>query len=175
MQSMWYTMKHYQLEDKTLYLFRHAKATGSDVGYGDKIVTATIVPEGIPPIERMAEYLRAVEGSANYSSEFIRCRQTAQIVTRITKKEFTTDKRLNEYYEESFGAFGARVNAFLESLSSARESSVLLCTHGMVIAAVKHMILEGRFMEADKLDYPKTGELWVVNDARVRAIDFNRG
>lgn len=160
--------------NKTLYLFRHAKATGSDVGYGDKILTAEVTPEGIPPIGRMAEYLKTTGVSGNYCSELIRCRQTAKVITDTTGKEFVFDKRLIEYYDETFEEFVSRVKSFLKFLSGTVAANILVCTHGMVIAAMKHLILEGQFTLESELDYPKTGELWILQKSRVEAINFNK-
>lgn len=143
----------------TWYLFRHALATHGKSGYGDTILTATILPEGIPPIERMAEHIKQLPETLNWSSEFMRCVQTTNIITKITGRKFMTDARLNEYYHESFEVFSERVRFWYNEIIASHPSAVLVCTHGAVIAGLKHLILEGEFLESQTLDYPKCGEL----------------
>ncbi len=161
------------MNKKTFYLFRHALATKSLFGYGDKIVTAEILKEAIPPIERMADFLKTVPSDFNACSEFTRCRQTAAIVTKKTGKQFTLDKRLNEYYDESFGDLRDRVKDFVEDMQTAKHTSILICTHGAVVAAIKNLILKNTFGILKLYDYPKTGVLLIIKGGRVEEIDFN--
>ncbi|MEK9143493.1 MAG: histidine phosphatase family protein [Patescibacteria group bacterium] len=156
----------------TWYLFRHALATHSQSGYGDNILTATILPEGIPPIERMAEYIRGLPKSVNWSSELLRCGQTTNIITKITGRTFTTDARLNEYYNETFEVFRKRIASWLDGMMTLHPSIVLVCTHGAVIAGLKHLIIEGEFLESQSFDYPKCGQLLVVTRKRSAVLDF---
>lgn len=158
---------------KTFYLFRHALATKSLFGYGDKIVTAQILPEGIPPIKRMAKFLKTIPTDFNVRSEFIRCRQTAAIVTKIAGNQFITDKRLNEYNEESFSNLRNRVKEFLQDMKKSNYKNILICTHGAVIAATKNLLLKNRFGLLNLYDYPKTGVLLIIKDEKIAEIDFN--
>lgn len=124
----------------TWYLFRHALATENKDGYGDEILTARILPVGIPPTERMAEYIQRLPKSVNWSSELLRCRQTTNIISKITGRTFISDARLNEYDNETFEAFRKRIASWLDDL-----------------------IIEGEYLESQTLDYPKCGELLVID------------
>lgn len=160
---------------KTWYLFRHALSTYSKHGYGDEVLSAQILPSETKPIEQMAQYFLKVPNSINFSSEIIRCIQTAQIISKPTGKQFATDKRLNEYHGESFEEFTIRVTSWLDGIEASQTASenILVCTHGAVIAALKHIILKGTFSEDNALDYPECGELWIIRDKKVESIDFN--
>lgn len=146
----------------TWYLFRHALATENKGGYGDEILSAKILPVGIPPTERMAEYIQHLPKSVNWSSELLRSQQTTNIITKITGRTFVSDARLNEYYNETFEAFRKRIASWLDEMIARNPSVVLVCTHGAVIAGLKHLLLEGEFLESQALDYPKCGELLVI-------------
>lgn len=146
----------------TWYLFRHALATENKGGYGDEILSAQILPVGIPPTERMAEYIQHLPKTVNWSSELLRCTQTTNIITKITGRIFVTDARLNEYYNESFDALRKRIRSWYDEIVASHPSAVLVCTHGVVIAGLKHLILEGEFLKSQVLDYPKCGELLVI-------------
>lgn len=156
----------------TWYLFRHALATENKDGYGDEILSAKILPVGIPPTERMAEYIQRLPKSVNWSSELLRCAQTTNIITKITGRIFVSDARLNEYYNESFEAFRKRIASWLDGMMTLHPSIVLVCTHGAVIAGLKHLIIEGEFLESQSFDYPKCGQLLVVTRKRSAVLDF---
>ncbi len=158
---------------RNFYLFRHGLATHSLDGYGDKIITAAILPEAILPIQRMGTYLCDIPSDFNVSSEFLRCRQTTQIVSDITKKQFLFDSRLNEYYNESFDEFSTRVKSFLQEIEQKNYQDILVCTHGAVIAALKRLILANHLEVSQLNDFPKTGMLLCIKNKNIEEIDFN--
>lgn len=158
---------------KKYYLFRHALATKKVSGYGDKIITAKIIPASIPPIEKMAQYLKGVPSDLNVSSEFIRCKETSAIVEKITGKIFVYDKLLTEYYKETFDQFVKRVEKFLNRINMTQCQNVVICTHGAVIAAIKNIILTGSLREDKLLDYPQCGVLLIIKDKNFGQMDFN--
>ncbi len=161
---------------KTFYLFRHGLATHSTHGYGDKIITAEILPEGILPIKRMAMFLKTIPSDFQVCSEFIRCRQTAEIVTNIAGKRFMFDGAINEYapeLKEPFNNFQNRVKHFLKDLQQKPFQNIVICTHGAVIAAIKHLIVDGYFREKDLLNFPPCGALLIIEAKTVKQIDFN--
>jgi len=162
---------------KTLYLFRHALATHNPAGYGDQILTANILPEGIPPIQRLAENLKQYPVEYAIRSEVKRCQQTAEIVSGITSLEFDHDPRLNEFYNESFEAFRDRTQDFLDDLTKQPAQQIVICTHGAVISAFKGFLLEDGVQNFEQLDnvnnYPSTGVLWIIKDGKLEASDFN--
>jgi broad specificity phosphatase PhoE len=158
----------------TWYLFRHALATYSKNGYGDQILTAPILQAEVKPIESMAEYLKNTGNSLNYSSELLRCRQTTEIISGITQKKFLFDKRLNEYYKDSFIGFRDRIANFLKKgIKNTQTANILICTHGSVIAGIKHFITDGDFLEDDLYDYPLCGELIIIKNKQIQQINFN--
>jgi len=159
--------------NKNLYLFRHSLATKSTRGYGKKILSADILPEGIASIKKLALFLKDITDTEFFSSKIKRCRQTTKIITKITHKKFQFDRRLNEYYHERFSDFKNRVKDFLESLVTSDHQNIVVCTHGMVIAGIKHFILENKFIWKNKLDYPQTGELVILENKTIRLINFN--
>lgn len=158
---------------RNYYIFRHSLATLSKEGYGNKILTATILPDYTEPIKKMAQYLKDIKESANFSSEILRCKQTTAIITEIISKEFKTDSRLNEFYNETFEELSLRVQDFVEVIEKTKAENILICTHGAIAAALKHIITEGSFSEEDLLDYPNCGELLIVKNNKTSSIDFN--
>jgi broad specificity phosphatase PhoE len=162
---------------KRLLLFRHALATHSLHGYGDKILSAKILPEGIPPIERMAAFLKEMPTDRNFVSPVVRCQQTVEIMEKINGKVFITDKRLTEFQgeqpTETFVDLRNRCQNFLDEIRSLEAESILVCSHGGVIATLKYLLLTGTFTEAEQYEYPATGELWIIHDHKVESFDFN--
>ncbi len=166
---------------KTYYIFRHALATHSTKGYGERIVDAHILPEGVKPIEKMAEYLKSVQADFAVSSEFIRCKETTEIVTAISGKTFTLDSRLNEfsqeenYSKETFEEFRNRLLLFLLDMEQDNsKQTFLICTHGSVIAGLKHILTEGRFTTDTRFDFPPPGVLVIIElTGQVKERDFN--
>lgn len=157
----------------TWYLFRHALATQSTTGYGDQILTANILPEGITPVKKIAEFLNNIGPSANYTSEIIRCRQTVEIVIEITQKIFIPDKRLNEYHEEQFDHLSKRISNFIKEVNEHNQSNIVICTHGSVIAGLRYFLTQGTFKETDVYNYPSCGELVIIENNIISVKDFN--
>lgn len=158
---------------KTFYLFRHALAVLPGQVYGDRIFSAEILPEGIPAIKKLAEYLITIPTDYNVSSEILRCKQTAHIISETTNKNFVFDVRLNELHQESAEEFIKRVKSFLDEVNSSQYESILICTHGAVIAALKHLITEDSIEESDLFDYSNPGELLTLQDKTISLKNFN--
>lgn len=158
--------------DKTFYIFRHGLATHSKYGYGKKIVTAPLLAEGTSAIEKMAAYFKSVPKSVNYSSEFLRCRQTVEIISLASQKKFIFDSRLNEQHHETFSDVRVRAVEFLTTISP-DASHILICSHGGIVAALKHLITDKKHLWKYRHDYPKTGELLVINSGLIKKISFN--
>ncbi|MFC1647109.1 histidine phosphatase family protein [Patescibacteria group bacterium] len=159
--------------DTTFYLFRHALATRSKNGYGDKILTAEIIPDEIGPIEKIATFLKKIKNSQNIRSELKRCEQTTEIITQITGKQFSTDARLNEYYQENFQQFSARIFEWLNQTLANEPENLIICTHGSIIAGIKNFILLNNFPKNKLYDYPECGELLIIKERKVQTINFN--
>jgi|GEM_PF-397336 len=170
-------------------IFRHGLATHSTSGYGDQILTAELLPEGIPAIERMAQYLKPIKSRIHFASPVLRCRQTVEIITREAGKFFRFDSRLSEYlgevHQEEFAAFAQRTAAALKNIlaeadqlagqSSAPQQplTLMICTHGAVVASIKHLLLTGEFTQNDLLDFTLPGELMDIQNGQCDVKSFN--
>ena len=162
-----------QLRQKTLWVARHGKSIRGIDDYGDAILTATLLPEAYGPLHRLAAYLEHVPTDGNWVSPIERCQQTARLISEKTAKQFITDSRITEYYQETFEEMVARVSNFLEELSAHEGQSFLLCTHGGVIAIIKHLYLDGKVDESQNLDYTMPGELMKLNNKKIEILSFN--
>jgi len=165
--------------DPTWYIIRHSLATRSTSGYGDQILDASILPDTVPAIEEMAGYLHTIGDSINVSSELLRCRQTAAIITAKTGKQFIFDKRLNEFVEEppkfvteTFVDFKARVISFVQTISRTNSERIIVVTHGAVVSALMHYIVQGDVTENELLDYPDCGVMITIHHKSVTQKDF---
>lgn len=155
------------------YIIRHGLATHSTTGYGDQILTAQILPESIPIIEKIGQYLRNIRSDYNVRSEIFRCQQTAEIITRLGQKPFITDARLNEYNQESFEQLHDRVKSFLDEVESKNFHNVLICTHGSVISGLENFLLNGEFLLGQEFTYPLPGQVSIIQNKQKELIDFN--
>lgn len=156
------------------YIFRHGMAVHPNEGYGSRILTAELLPEGIPPIQRLGRYLAQAPSEYQVRSTVLRCQQTAAIVTEATGKDFVPDPRLTEYHQESFDELVRRAQSFADEMLASGYQNVMICTHGAVIAALKHLITEGSFERRDETDYIQTGQLLIINDDKsIEVLDFN--
>lgn len=158
------------------YIFRHGEtfASRDKVPYGDRQYETEVLPEGIEPIKRLANYLSFTKTDFHYTSELIRCLQTSQIVTQITGKKFEQNSLLNEYLEDSFDQFRERVKKFVDQANQETNKTFLICTHGAVISALKHLIIFGEYEEHDLMDFPVPGTLMILNNTGSEIVDFNR-
>ncbi|MBI2074742.1 MAG: histidine phosphatase family protein [Candidatus Levybacteria bacterium] len=161
------------MKNRNFYIFRHALATHSKSGYGDKIISAEILPEAIAPIEKMANFFKNISSDYNVSSEYLRCRETAEIISEITNKNFIFDSRLNEFHQETFPQFKNKISSFLDDIKKKRYKNILICTHGAVIAGLKNFIVNGDFNANQLFDYSDCGVLEIIENGRVKKINFN--
>lgn len=159
------------------YIFRHGETYFSkhDIPYGDQVETAEILPEKIPVIEKLARYLNDIPTDTNFSSPFKRCRQTVEIVSKITGKVFSFDERLHDWIpeKESKKALIERVIRFAEELKISSNKSVAICTHGYPINALIAYFTKGYVRESDLDNFPSTGVLVSIIDGKVSFNDFN--
>ncbi len=168
------------------YILRHGEtfATSTKTNYGNDFLTADIIPEGIPSIIKIGEFLRNVKSDYNISSKIKRCIETSKIVSDITGFKFSYDERLNDalfdlktqhLITEPFENFNKRINSFYEEIQGKNYKNIVICTHGCVIAALKSLILENKLEEIDLLKFPKPGVLTIIRDnKKIEEIDFNQ-
>lgn len=160
---------------KNFFLFRHGItfASEDDTPYGEAILTAPMLSQGIPAVTRLGKYLKNIETDFNLSSPLLRCQQTVEIITKESGKVFEFEERVIEYYKETFEQFRERIANYLKVLEESSHQNILICTHGAVIAGFKHLLLEGKFEENPDLhDYPKTGVLLNIREGKIEEISF---
>ncbi|HXS14869.1 MAG TPA: phosphoglycerate mutase family protein [Candidatus Saccharimonadales bacterium] len=160
--------------NKTLYLFRHGLATKSTQGYGEHIKTARLLPEAYKPIEKMAEFLQNIPADHFFSSEYIRCVQTSEIITKITHIPFVTDKRLNEYNDISLSNFVNNLSSFLRDIETMNGNSLFICTHAADLVVLKKLLFNVPIDEADtQSNAPLPGVLEIIKNGITEEINFN--
>lgn len=161
----------------TYYIFRHGETyqTKNNLLYGDDVETAEILVECIPAIQKLSSYLKRVESGANFSSPYLRCRQTVEIVSKITNKKFKYDDRLQEFIfgKESILQLVERLKNFLFEVNSKQYNNVIICTHGYPISGLVQLIRLGRVREPELNNYPKPGVLTIISPEKLETIDFN--
>lgn len=157
------------------YIFRHGEtfSTRDGIPYGDRQFEAEILPQGVPAIKRLAEHLKATHFDYYYTSELLRCLQTSQVVASALGVEFEKNKLLNEMLEPTFEEFRERVQNFINETEGREHKTYLLCTHGAVISALKHLLVFGKYEKENLLDYPIPGTLMVINSSGSEIVDFN--
>lgn len=162
-------------KNKTLYLFRHGEtfATRDTVPYGEQVLSAPILPEGKPIIEKLGKHLADKNIEYFVSSEMLRCRQTSEIVSGHVKLNFETNAKINEFYNETFEAFKARVSNFVAEIEAREENVIAVCTHGGCLSALKHLIINDKYSEYQLLDYPRPGVLMKIENGSLAETDFN--
>lgn len=165
----------HSLKFQIFYILRHGETLVSQTNgvYGDTILTAEILPEGKPAIEKLTGYLKDVATDFNASSRILRCRQTAAIVSQATGKDFLFDSRLNELYNETVDKFVAKIKDFLEEVRRGGYRNVLICTHGAVIAILTSLIVSGDLTTYNVTSLPRPGVLRVIQAGKVQDLDFN--
>jgi len=157
------------------YIFRHGEtfSTRDGTPYGERQFEAEILPQGVPAIKRLAEKLKDRHFDYYYTSELLRCLQTSQIVASVLGVEFEKNKLLNEMLEPGFVEFRNRVKTLVAKMEEEEYKAYLLCTHGAVISALKHLLVFGKYEEENLLDYPIPGTLMVINRSGSEILDFN--
>lgn len=158
------------------YIFRHAQTFASKyfVDYEGDNFSTPILHEGKEAILKMANYLKDIPSDFNVSSPYLRCKQTVEIISQVTGKEFIFDDRIGEYYQIEYPDFRARVVDFLEELKKKNYQSVVICTHGAVISVLMHLLFD-KIPEQNIPfnEYKKTGVLVIIKDGNFQEIDFN--
>jgi len=157
------------------YIFRHGETMYSKdlVPYPKNSRSIKILSESIPTLEKIAKYLKKTKPDICISSEYIRCRQSTEIISKISGLNFEKNPRLNEYSQESFKEFKKRVKRFIYDLEEKRYKTVVICTHGAVIAGIKNYLNKDSFTQNDLTDYPKTGVILCIEGDKIEEIVFN--
>lgn len=141
--------------------------------YGDDQYTAEILTDAVPSIKRLGMYLKNIHTDKAYTSELLRCLQTSQIVTDMTGKEFEKFPLLNEFTEKTFEEFKKRAQKLIDKLEENKKTTYLLCTHGAVISALKHLLIFGEYKHENLMDFPVAGSLMIIDRSGSEVMDFN--
>ncbi len=159
----------------TFYIFRHGETFNSknQVPYPADSSQIEILAESIPTVMKMGKHLATIAADKSYSSNYLRCRQTVEIVSAETGKSFVFDQRLIEFERESFADFQKRIENFLAEIKQSGDRTVFICTHGAVVACLKNLLLGKNFTLNDLKDYSPTSVLTIIEDQTVRYLDFS--
>jgi broad specificity phosphatase PhoE len=157
----------------TFYILRHGetKESRDKTDYGEHIFDETLLKEAKKPLEKMGHYLKELTTDLNVSSPYERCRETVDIISEISGKQFIFDDRLDEVnIDESNDNLETRVKSLLNEIIDKDYQNILICTHGGVIAFLKQLILE---KPLDINDYPDPGILTIIRGSEIEEINFN--
>lgn len=160
----------------TFYIFRHGETFVTKNGgwYWFRVYNAPILDEGKPAIKRMAKYLKTIPSDINYVSPYLRCRQTADIVNKVTGKGFVVDKRIREYFVETPWMFASRIKNFLEDVERHNYKTVMICTHAGVITQLIKQITRTYAQEKGIQTFPRPAILTIASKRGIRQINFNK-
>lgn len=160
-----------------LYIFRHGQTyfSKNQLPYEDKVKSASILPEGIIAVNKIAKDLKSVETDADFTSPFKRCLQTTKIVSEVTGKKFIKDENLRDWdpQTEKVQAMIERILIFCKELKTENYKAVSICTHGYPINALIAYFTKGSIEEPDLHNFPKCGILVSIIDGKVSYRDFN--
>ena len=156
------------------YIFRHGQTRNSKfhLPYPKNNRLIKILPDSIPALKKMAEYLKSISSDLSASSEYLRCQQTTKIISKITGVKFKKDSRLNEFGRETFIEFTDRIKDFLEEVEKNKYETVVICTHGAGISTIKNLLIKGRMKRIELPFYPKPGILLCIEGKKIQKIDF---
>lgn len=161
---------------KTYYMFRHGitNATKYKRMYGIHIYTAKILPESFPIYIDLAKFIKSHMPDHFVSSEFLRCRQTVDVVSFIINKKFTFDKRLNEYivYKERFSSFKKRLQNFIDEMEKTDYEKIAICTHGAGIAVLTQLLLNKPCTIGCLRENMDPGVLRIISSGNLKDISF---
>jgi len=166
------------------YIFRHGDTTDTEKsklaviirmipGYTDSSALK-ILPKSFPVLTKIGEFLKKIPTDANFSSPYPRCVDSAKIVGEVANKKYKIDQRIREleHNGEPFSSFYERVKFFLDDVDSKNYSAVSICTHGAVLAAIKHLKTSGKFYFFQVFDYPPPGNLLIIKNGNIKKINF---
>jgi broad specificity phosphatase PhoE len=161
------------------YIFRHGETffTKNEVPYGDSYESAEILPEAIPVIEKIGNYIKNKIENDNYTSPFKRATQTVEIVEKITGKKFIPDERIKEEglsrAWETIDQLEERLRNFISEMENKKAEKVAVCSHGWPIAAMISILTRNKLTKYDLSSFPKCGILIIIEDASLKTLDFN--
>ena len=163
---------------KTYYIFRHGETyfSKNKIHYGESVYSAEILPEFVPTVKKLAEFLKGQIEDANFASPYLRTRQTVEIVREQTGKEFTFDDRLGEEMittgKESYDDLIERLSGFMNDMEKSDDKVIALCSHGWPIAALVNLITKGEMKYVWLDNMILTGQLAIIRDKQMEVKSF---
>jgi broad specificity phosphatase PhoE len=103
----------------------------------------------------------------------LRCQETAKIIESRSVFKFTQTPLLNEFTENEFPQFLARMKEARSFLLNLSAEHIAICTHGAVVAALQKLLVNQEFHAHELMYYPKTGVIVKVDGEHVTSIDLN--
>ena len=162
------------------YIFRHGDTVNSKNSL-DKLVikkdtrNLPILPESHNALEKIGKFLKSVHTDADFCSPYLRCRESVKIVEKFSGKNYSFDSRIEELEGRIiFSDFQKRIKSFLNEIKAKKYSAVSICTHGAIIAAIKHMETASKFYFFQVFDYPEPGNLIIIKEGKIKKINFNQ-
>lgn len=161
---------------KTYYIIRHGEtfATINHRGYGFKVYSAPILESGIPTLERVGQYLKDKPIDFAIRSPLKRCAQTAEILTKQGNPEFVADRRLTEFFLQTFWQLKRRLTSLITDLEASPHEHILICTHGAIIAGLISLLTTKKFNFTQTFSYPDPGILTIITNTHIEQINFNK-
>jgi broad specificity phosphatase PhoE len=164
------------------YIFRHGDTIETGkwwfkfIGRKYDSRNIRILPKAKYGLEGIGKFLKNIKTDANFTSPYIRCIESSDIVGRISHKKYQPDDRIRELERngESLRSFNERVRSFFDEIRSNNYSAVSICTHGAVIGTLKHLAKRDKFCFFHVLDYPNPGNLIIIKDGMIKTLDFNK-
>ena len=142
--------------------------------YWHTLYSAHLIDEGKPSIERLAAYMKEIKADYYVCSPFLRCRQTAEMVTKVTGDKFATDKRLGEYVFEIPRNFKKRILSFITEMEASDYKTIVICTHSIVIEMLIQYVTNGNLRFFHRITAPLTGVLTTIKDGKISEKNFNK-
>lgn len=140
--------------------------------YGLKYFSAHIHPQGIPAVEKIAYFLKKKPIDYFVSSEYLRCVETADIISVIAKEEFDYDPALNSIFIETPRHFNNRIKQFVSSLERSHYENIAICSHGLVISLLIHHLTGKKVPLKDMLFHLKPGKIVVIRNGKVQKVVY---
>lgn len=135
-----------------------------------------ILPKSKPALKKIGNYLKDKQIDAFYTSPYLRCKMSSKIVEEETGKKFIVNEKIRELRSDikGFVGFRNRVKDFINEVDNENYKAVAICTHGAVMAALKYLLVKGKFYYFQGIDFPAPGNLMIIEDKKVKIINFNK-
>ena len=142
--------------------------------YGPRHFSARIDTGSVDDIKKIGTWLQTKPLDLIMTSEYLRCRETAEIITEIINKEYTLDNRLNSIFFETPWQVKKRVVRFLEDRERSEQNHIAICTHGYIIAVLQSLLLNKKLTLIDTFKQIQPGVLLVLSRGKMEIRIFGK-